>query len=206
MSYNSRSYSPDTPPSSSGVGTPTNSQPPSVPSSFSNMWTGLMRRFSSESTAAGEPPFPTYDTYGVGGGGPPKDGVHGVFVPPLPHVRRVLSPFRPPPLDPVALHGYKDSTPASARLLTPAIAEEIRIMVPERLRITEDWRLVYSLEQDGASLATLYKKCRVYEGRRLGFVIVVRDLEGGVSHAIPLVRAPGRPANPMSCYRPLAPT
>ena len=189
MSYNSRSYSPDTPPSSSGVGTPTNSQPPSVPSSFSNMWTGLMRRFSSESTAAGEPPFPAYDTYHVGGGahGPPKDGVHGVFAPPA---RRVLSPFRPPPLDPVALHGYKEATPATARLLTPAIAEEIRIMVPERLRITEDWRLVYSLEQDGASLATLYKKCRVYEGRRLGFVIVVRDVEGGVCfpHPFPLRR------------------
>lgn len=139
------------------------------------MWTGLIRRFSSEdgqldpeleSSGHGEHPHT-----------PAKDGVSGVFTP----VVRRVSPFRPPPLDPLVLHGYRDSTPASARLLTATVAEEIRAMVPERLRIIEDWSLVYSLEQDGASLATLYQACRRYDGRRVGFVLVVKDQEGGVS-------------------------
>ncbi|PNP37169.1 hypothetical protein TGAMA5MH_10964 [Trichoderma gamsii] len=106
-----------------------------------------------------------------------KDGINDVYTPML----RTLSPFRPPPLDPVVLHGYKDSTPAASRLLTTVVAEEIRTMVPERLRITEDWRLVYSIEQHGTSLATLYQRCRQYEGMRVGFVLVVKDQEGGVS-------------------------
>ena len=108
-----------------------------------------------------------------------KDGVNGVFTP---SGRRTAnaSPFRPPPLDPIVLQGYRDNTAASARLLTATVAEEIRAMIPERLRIVEDWRLVYSLEQDGASLSTLFQKCLRYEGRRVGFVLVVKDEEGGV--------------------------
>lgn len=149
----------------------------------SSMWTGLIRRFSSED--AGH--FPTQHN-GVGGGHPHQhleharsfggytDGVNGVFNP----AKRTASPFRPPPLDPLVLHGFKDSTPGAARLLGHAVAEEIRTMVPERLRIAEDWRLVYSLEQDGASLATLYQKCRQFQGRRVGFVLVVKDQEGAV--------------------------
>lgn len=108
-----------------------------------------------------------------------KDGINGVFNP----VNRTASPFRPPPLDPVVLHGYKDSTTQQGRLLGNAVAEEIRTMVPERLRIAEDWKLVYSLEQDGSSLNTLFQKCKHFEGRRVGFVLVVRDEEGGVSFA-----------------------
>ncbi len=54
-------------------------------------------------------------------------------------------------------------------------------MVPARLTIVDEWNLVYSLDQDGASLATLYEKCGHYEGRRVGFVLVVKDREGGVS-------------------------
>jgi hypothetical protein len=78
------------------------------------------------------------------------------------------------------LHGYREGASGSGKLLTPAVAEEIRTMIPERLRIAEDWRLVYSLEQDGSSLTTLYQKCRDYERRRVGFVLVVKDQEGGV--------------------------
>lgn len=131
---------------------------------------GLIRRFSSEDTDANQ----SQDDRGQR---EHKDGVRDVFNPP----RHTASPFRPPPLDPIVLHGYKDGTPASSRLLSHAIAEEIRNLVPERLRIAEDWNLVYSLEQDGSSLSTLYQKCRAYEGRRVGFVLVVQDQEGGVS-------------------------
>ncbi|KYK60709.1 oxidation resistance protein 1 [Drechmeria coniospora] len=132
------------------------------------MWTGLIRRFSSEGRLAGESE-PSFQ------GSQDQDGISGVF---NPTVRRP-SPFRPPPLDPLVLQGYRDSTTGSARLLSTVLAEEIRAMVPERLRIVEDWQLLYSLEQDGASLSTLYQKCRHFDGRRVGFVIVVKDQEGG---------------------------
>lgn len=89
--------------------------------------------------------------------------------------------MQPPPLEPVQLKGFAPDTPASARILTQAIAEEIRIMVPTRLSIVDEWNLVYSLDQDGASLGTLYDKCAKYSGRRVGFVLVVKDAEGGVS-------------------------
>ncbi|TDZ29660.1 Oxidation resistance protein 1 [Colletotrichum trifolii] len=105
------------------------------------------------------------------------NGIHGVFVPS--NLKRVASPFRPPPLEPIVLHGFKATTPPSARLLSTGVAEEIRIMLPERLKIKEDWKLLYSLEQDGASLATLYQKAAILQGRRVGFVLVVRDDAGG---------------------------
>lgn len=137
------------------------------------MW-GLIRRFSSEDTQFGSQLDSAMEHQPNKQG---KDGVNGVFNP----VNRTASPFRPPPLDPIVLQGYKDNTPDTAKLLSPAVAEEIRAMVPERLRIVEDWRLVYSLEQDGASLATLYQNCLQYQGKRVGFILVVRDQEGAVS-------------------------
>ncbi|KAJ4862209.1 TLD domain-containing protein [Trichoderma breve] len=141
------------------------------------MWTGLMRRFSTEDTRVGSDFDEDAESHHSHSHHHHhlKDGINDVYTPTL----RTLSPFRPPPLDPVVLHGYKDNTPAGSRLLTNVVAEEIRTMVPERLRITEDWRLVYSLEQNGTSLATLYQRCRQYEGMRVGFVLVVKDQEGG---------------------------
>ncbi len=106
-----------------------------------------------------------------------NNGIYGVY---SPNISRTASPLRPPPLEPLRLSGYASDTPHSARLLTSAIAEEIRIMVPERLRIEEDWKLIYSLDQDGASLATLYEKTSSYDEHRIGFVLVVKDQEGGV--------------------------
>jgi hypothetical protein len=44
----------------------------------------------------------------------------------------------------------------------------------------DEWNLAYSLEQDGVSLATLYKRSEEYRGKRGGFVLVVRDGSGGV--------------------------
>ncbi|KAH6677768.1 hypothetical protein F5X68DRAFT_36070 [Plectosphaerella plurivora] len=146
------------------------------------MWSGIMRHFSSADLAADGATTSSDTTsprlvHAYTEPAPPKDGINDVFTPP--HMTRTASPFRPPPLDPIVLHGYKSSTTADARLLSHAIAEEIRIMLPERLRIVEDWRLLYSLEQDGASLATLYQKAAAVYGRRIGFVLVVRDEAGG---------------------------
>ncbi|KAF2400037.1 TLD-domain-containing protein [Trichodelitschia bisporula] len=94
--------------------------------------------------------------------------------------RRGPSPFQPPPLTPLSLVGFRPGTKASARLLSRSLAEEIRLLVPARLQLVEDWRLVYSLEQNGVSLGTLYKKADEYRGKRGGFVLVVRDAGGGV--------------------------
>ncbi|PVI03050.1 TLD-domain-containing protein, partial [Periconia macrospinosa] len=100
-----------------------------------------------------------------------------VFAPP-PH--RTASPFQPPPLTPLTLNGYKASTRESSRLLSKALAEEIRLLVPPRLQLVDDWTVIYSLEQNGVSLATLYQRAEEYRGKRGGFVLVVRDAEGGV--------------------------
>jgi hypothetical protein len=104
------------------------------------------------------------------------EGMDGVYTPPY----RTASPFQPPPLYPVNLKGWRDGTAESARLLTKALAEEIRLLVPPRLQLCEEWNLVYSLEEHGVSLGTLYKKCDELRGLRNGFVLVVRDGEGGV--------------------------
>lgn len=106
------------------------------------------------------------------------DSMNGVFTPP----RRKLSPFQPPPLTPLSLKGWKSSTTQSAKLLTKALAEEIRLLVPPRLQLVDEWDLAYSLEQNGVSLATLYEKSDDYRGKRGGFVLVVQDASGGVRY------------------------
>lgn len=173
-------------PSSSGAATPTETSANSLTflgSSVSGLWGGLVRRFSSESTpGASHPPqphsslpypLPHANTF---------NEVDGVYVPP--QIQRQPSPMRLPPLEALTLKGFREDTPPHARLLTPAIAEEIRIMVPARLGLGDVWNLVYSLDQDGASLATLYEKCGKYQGQRVGFVLVVKDNEGGVSVSV----------------------
>lgn len=191
-----RGPSDDYSPSSSGNATPT--APAPVPSSylggFVGGFGGLVRRFSDMTSAQ----------HGQkdGGGATPhgndplswpyhlNNGITGVWNPPSNHhVHRAPSPMimaAPPPLEPLELKGFRDDTTEAARLLTPAVAEEIRIMVPERQRIVDEWNLVYSLDQDGASLGTLYSKCDGFDGTRASFVLVVRDTEGGVSIWIPI--------------------
>ncbi|KAI1773748.1 TLD-domain-containing protein [Hypoxylon cercidicola] len=118
-----------------------------------------------------------------------NDGVHGPFVPPSRPPGRAPSPRGLPSLEPLALRGYRADTDADERLLARGVAEEIRTFLPERLKIADDWRLVYSLYQDGSSLATLYKLCDEYRGRRVGFVLVVRDGKDGTFGAY-LTEAP----------------
>lgn len=66
------------------------------------------------------------------------------------------------------------------KLLSKALAEEIRLLVPPRLQLVDEWSLTYSLEQNGVSLATLYQKSEEYRGKRGGYVLVVQDGTGGV--------------------------
>ena len=93
---------------------------------------------------------------------------------------RTASPFQPPPLTPITLQGWKSGMRESGKLLNRALAEEIRLLVPPRLQLVDEWSLMYSLEQNGVSLATLYKNADDYRGKRGGFVLVVKDASGGV--------------------------
>lgn len=134
---------------------------------------GLLRRLNSE------PAKTPADSHRARTVVPPHDAtadMDSVFQPP----RRIASPFQPPPLTPLTLHGYKPSTREAGRLLSAGLAEEIRLLVPPRLQLVDTWDMVYSLEQNGVSLATLYAQADEYRGRRGGFVLVVRDASGGV--------------------------
>lgn len=90
------------------------------------------------------------------------------------------APFQPPPLTPLSLEGWRSSTNERSRLLTRALAEEIRLLFPPRNQLVDRWRLIYSLDQDGSSLSTLYKRADDYRGKRGGFVLVVRDSSNDV--------------------------
>lgn len=177
---------------------PATSPPPSLRSSYftypvSYAVSGLLRRLSydpsnsqkdgaASSTAAGL--SQSFQSISEDADAETRDSnnhstanMNSVFQPP----RRKLSPFQPPPLTPLTLHGWKASTTQKGRLLTKALAEEIRLLMPPRLQLVDEWELCYSLEQNGVSLATLYEKCDYYRGKRGGFVLVVRDGSGGVS-------------------------
>ncbi|TGJ84006.1 hypothetical protein E0Z10_g4769 [Xylaria hypoxylon] len=154
----------------------------------SAVW-GLLRRISTVDSTPTPPPgisqlYNNSNAPGItpGAGG---DGINGAFTPP----RRTATPRGLPSLDPVNLSGYRGDTEPDERLLARGVAEEIRTFLPERLKIMEDWRLVYSLYQNGSSLGTLYQLCEKYRGVRAGFVLVVRDGKDGIFGAY-LTEAP----------------
>ncbi|CZT08484.1 probable oxidation resistance protein 1 [Rhynchosporium agropyri] len=183
MERNYKENTSSRPPSLSASGSWAMPSMPSMPSTVSHAVTGLLRRFSTEPSKqnASQKHSPTYGTtysHSI-------NSMDGVYTPPY----RTASPFQPPPLYPVNLQGYDSSTPESAKMLSRALAEEIRLLVPPRLQLCEEWNLVYSLEEDGVSLGTLYKKCDELRGLRNGFVLVVKDREGGLFGAY-LTEAP----------------
>ncbi|KAF2008211.1 TLD-domain-containing protein [Amniculicola lignicola CBS 123094] len=145
--------------------------------------TGLLRRLSADTNTAQNSSNANGSRYGPSSGNTSLshslqsvNSMDGVYTPP----RRKLSPFQPPPLTPLTLKGYKSTTTESAKLLSKALAEEIRLLIPPRLQLVDEWELTYSLEQNGVSLGTLYEKADEYRGKRGGFVLVVQDASGGV--------------------------
>jgi hypothetical protein len=142
--------------------------------------TGLLRRLNTEPSSKSTPTpnrkSLSQSFVSLVQGDDDGDDMHSVFAP----TQRKASPFQPPPLTPLSLKGYKSNTRENGRLLSKALAEEIRLLVPPRLQLVDDWELCYSLEQNGVSLGTLYKQAEEYRGRRGGFVLVVRDGGGGV--------------------------
>lgn len=135
----------------------------------------LIRRLSED-----DAPTPLAKALSANYNGSMTDPTTGVYHPPPQQPSRKRSPFQPPPLTPLTLTGYRAGTTGKAKLLRKAVAEEIRLLVPARLQLQDEWRLVYSLEQDGSALSTLYSLCAQYRGKRGGFVVTVRDSRGSV--------------------------
>lgn len=98
-----------------------------------------------------------------------------IYTPP-----RRASPFQPPPLSALRLSYDLSPSQAESLLLTRSLAEEVRLLIPQRLQLVDSWRLAYNLQLHGSSLATLYEHCEDILGalgstRRGGFVLVVQD-------------------------------
>ena len=83
-----------------------------------------------------------------------------------------------PPLPPISFQGFLQST--HERVMSEKLAEEIRLMMPGRLQLQDHWDLVYSLEQHGVSLATLYARCKAFNSPQTGYVVIVRDWKDNV--------------------------
>lgn len=149
--------------------TPTSSNYLSYP--VSHVVSGLYRRLTEPSPNRSTT-IPRLQTHNTSEQDLAHDIPNGVYTPP----HRTASPFQPPPLTPLTLSGATSST-----ILSRTVAEEIRLLVPPRLQLAEQWSLAYSLEEDGVSLATLYNKCAAPGiSRDASFVLVVQDGAGGV--------------------------
>lgn len=83
-------------------------------------------------------------------------------------------------LPPVRLNGYLPST--KNKLLTPEMCDEIRTLMPTRIQLYTEWNLLYSLEQHGSSLHSLYSNVAPdsKEFRRVGYVLVIKDRKNGI--------------------------
>ncbi|GAA6019577.1 hypothetical protein JCM11491_001343 [Sporobolomyces phaffii] len=95
-------------------------------------------------------------------------------LPAPPAAASAFDPFN----QPVTLTGLK---PGVAPILTETIAEGIRPCLAPRLRISSRWTLLYSLDQHGTSLLTLFTQVsNGLKSRVGGFVFVVRTERGQV--------------------------
>ncbi|OQE24199.1 hypothetical protein PENFLA_c010G07042 [Penicillium flavigenum] len=173
MSSTSENIPSDTPTSSTSTGSasqPTE-KPPYQSASYSSYFSypvthvvsGLYRRITDPDIAKEMPSVMPWSR---------SSSSSEVFTP-----RRTASPFQPPPLTPLTLEIPTGADLLQQQLLTRALAEEIRLLVPPRLQLAETWRLAYSLDRDGASLSTLYENCAQFSHRssRAGYVLVIRD-------------------------------
>lgn len=144
--------------------------------SVSHAVTGLLRRFGTEQPSQSHnPPSSTQENC--------INESKKYYQP----QSKSIPPFQPPPLYPISLSCPKHSSQDSARLLTRSLAEEIRLLVPPRLQLCEEWNMIYNLDEDGVSLTTLYKNCSEFRGLQNGFVLVVRDRKGDVKRLFPKI-------------------
>ncbi|EPS40330.1 hypothetical protein H072_5885 [Dactylellina haptotyla CBS 200.50] len=155
---------------SSSPASRSSSPAPSLVSFLSGSVLRTLQRISSEVT--GEDEYNTHRRNSQNGDGSPKttqsSATHAAPVRAPP---RQPSPYIPPALTPLAL----SSSGSGTLLLTKVVAEEIRLLVPARLQLHETWTLMYSLDQHGVSLSTLYTKLG-----KGAFVFVIKDTSDGV--------------------------
>lgn len=80
----------------------------------------------------------------------------------------------------VILNGYSDNT--KNRLLRQEMCDELRQLMPTRIQLYTEWSLIYSLEQHGASLHSLYDnlKSDTNSNARVGYILVIQDRKGGI--------------------------
>lgn len=83
-------------------------------------------------------------------------------------------------LPPVNLLGYLPTT--KNRLLTTDMYDEIRSLMPTRIQLYNELTLLYSLEQHGSSLHSLYNNIAPQDNvkRRIGYLIVIKDRQNGI--------------------------
>ncbi|WAQ82370.1 hypothetical protein PtA15_2A687 [Puccinia triticina] len=69
----------------------------------------------------------------------------------------------------------------SQLVMDDELAEGIRLHLPSRLKIPSTWRLMYSIDQHGTSLGTLYEKVRSISsmsGTTAGCILALKDQDG----------------------------
>ncbi|KAI8982963.1 TLD-domain-containing protein [Pilobolus umbonatus] len=76
--------------------------------------------------------------------------------------------------DSLKLNGRRNDT---AIVLTEQVARELRPHFPTRYRISHELRLIYSLDQHGTSMSTLY---RLTKNKKEPVLLVVKDAENNV--------------------------
>lgn len=88
---------------------------------------------------------------------------------------------------PIKLAGYAADT--KHKLLKEDMVPELRTLMPGRIKLYTSWTLLYSLEQNGASLNTLYRCCKTeYENFKLksagfarnGYLLMIQDMKDSV--------------------------
>lgn len=88
-----------------------------------------------------------------------------------------------PPLGNLVLKGYAEQT--KRRLLDLELAANIRNLIPPRLQLFGEWELLYSLEQHGVSLNTLYHNCDPeYQKQQLRIKRTGRKSEKGYAEGV----------------------
>lgn len=88
---------------------------------------------------------------------------------------------------PVSLSQYKDTT--KHKLLNEEMVHELRSLMPIRIKLYKTWTLLYSKEENGTSLGTLYRCCQKdYDEYRYkkqnfsrnGYLLIVQDMKDGI--------------------------
>ncbi|KAL6942376.1 hypothetical protein ACO0QE_003551 [Hanseniaspora vineae] len=80
----------------------------------------------------------------------------------------------------ITLNGYKPET--RHRVVKQDMCNDLRSLMPTRIQLYSSWTLLYSLEQHGASLSTLYSDVKPTDAtnKRVGYLMAIQDMDGGI--------------------------